>query len=122
MTSGSFTFPRDFVVLGLKNKNIVSFYDIKHTLSFLFLNALLAKYVDSKLRAGNKEATDEELEKMLDKIMIIFRFIYGKYWGFLWGYSCLMSNIKAIGNNLCGLSSFSSVCSLQVSLLGRAVN
>uniref|UniRef100_A0A671N242 Cullin-4B n=1 Tax=Sinocyclocheilus anshuiensis TaxID=1608454 RepID=A0A671N242_9TELE len=39
---------------------------------------LIAKYVDSKLRAGNKEATDEELEKMLDKIMIIFRFIYGK--------------------------------------------
>uniref|UniRef100_A0A8C0B7Q5 Cullin 4B n=1 Tax=Buteo japonicus TaxID=224669 RepID=A0A8C0B7Q5_9AVES len=37
---------------------------------------LIAKYVDSKLRAGNKEATDEELEKMLDKIMIIFRFIY----------------------------------------------
>uniref|UniRef100_A0A673LV72 Cullin-4B n=1 Tax=Sinocyclocheilus rhinocerous TaxID=307959 RepID=A0A673LV72_9TELE len=34
---------------------------------------LIAKYVDSKLRAGNKEATDEELEKMLDKIMIIFR-------------------------------------------------
>ncbi|KAK1346380.1 hypothetical protein QTO34_000235 [Cnephaeus nilssonii] len=44
------------------------------------LTAILqkAKYVDSKLRAGNKEATDEELEKMLDKIMIIFRFIYGK--------------------------------------------
>lgn len=40
---------------------------------------ILAKYVDSKLRAGNKEATDEELEKMLDKIMIIFRFIYGKF-------------------------------------------
>uniref|UniRef100_A0A8D3DUQ3 Cullin-4B n=1 Tax=Scophthalmus maximus TaxID=52904 RepID=A0A8D3DUQ3_SCOMX len=39
---------------------------------------LIAKHVDSKLRAGNKEATDEELEKMLDKIMIIFRFIYGK--------------------------------------------
>ncbi|MEE6496942.1 hypothetical protein FKM82_002537 [Ascaphus truei] len=39
---------------------------------------LIAKYVDSKLRTGNKEATDEELEKMLDKIMIIFRFIYGK--------------------------------------------
>jgi len=48
-------------------------------LNFLFLHTLLAKYVDSKLRAGNKEATDEELEKMLDKIMIIFRFIYGKY-------------------------------------------
>lgn len=38
---------------------------------------MTAKHVDSKLRAGNKEATDEELEKMLDKIMIIFRFIYG---------------------------------------------
>jgi len=34
--------------------------------------------VDSKLRAGNKEATDEELERILDKIMIIFRFIHGK--------------------------------------------
>ena len=43
---------------------------------------ILAKYVDSKLRAGNKEATDEELEKMLDKIMIIFRFIYGMYFCF----------------------------------------
>ena len=55
--------------------------DTKHMLNYLFLNTLPAKYVDSKLRAGNKEATDEELEKMLDKIMIIFRFIYGKYWG-----------------------------------------
>ncbi|XP_062833350.1 cullin-4A isoform X2 [Anolis carolinensis] len=44
------------------------------------LTAILqkAKYVDSKLRAGNKEATDEELERILDKIMIIFRFIHGK--------------------------------------------
>uniref|UniRef100_A0A8C1BGR9 Cullin-4A n=2 Tax=Cyprinus carpio TaxID=7962 RepID=A0A8C1BGR9_CYPCA len=39
---------------------------------------LIAKYVDSKLRAGNKEATEEELERILDKIMIIFRFIHGK--------------------------------------------
>lgn len=37
-----------------------------------------AKYVDSKLRAGNKEATEEELERILDKIMIIFRFIHGQ--------------------------------------------
>lgn len=51
----------------------------------LYSSTLLAKYVDSKLRAGNKEATDEELEKMLDKIMIIFRFIYGKYCGFFVG-------------------------------------
>nr|XP_031532016.1 cullin-4A [Vicugna pacos] len=39
---------------------------------------LIAKHVDSKLRAGNKEATDEELERILDKIMIIFRFIHGE--------------------------------------------
>lgn len=40
--------------------------------------ALIAKYVDSKLRAGNKEATEEELERNLDKIMVLFRFINGK--------------------------------------------
>ncbi|KAM9107686.1 LOW QUALITY PROTEIN: cullin-4A-like [Megaptera novaeangliae] len=39
---------------------------------------LITKHVDSKLRAGNKEATDEELERILDKIMILFRFIHGK--------------------------------------------
>lgn len=44
----------------------------------LFHTPLLAKHVDSKLRAGNKEATDEELERILDKIMIIFRFIHGE--------------------------------------------
>jgi len=39
---------------------------------------MIAKFVDSKLRAGNKEASEEELEKLLDKIMVIFRFIHGK--------------------------------------------
>lgn len=39
---------------------------------------LIAKFVDSKLRAGNKEATEEELEKLLDRIMVLFRFIHGK--------------------------------------------
>lgn len=39
---------------------------------------LIAKYVDMKLRAGNKEATEEELENILDKIMVLFRFIHGK--------------------------------------------
>lgn len=37
-----------------------------------------AKFVDCKLRAGNKEATEEELERLLDKIMVLFRFIHGK--------------------------------------------
>lgn len=45
--------------------------------SFLVIASHAAKYVDSKLRAGNKEATEEELERILDKIMIIFRFIHG---------------------------------------------
>ena len=39
---------------------------------------LIAKFVDSKLRAGNKEASEEELERLLDRIMVIFRFIHGK--------------------------------------------
>ncbi|XP_075976717.1 cullin 4 isoform X2 [Anticarsia gemmatalis] len=39
---------------------------------------LIAKFVDVKLRAGNKEATEEELERLLDKIMVLFRFIHGK--------------------------------------------
>lgn len=39
---------------------------------------LIAKFVDSKLKAGNKESTEEELEKLLDKIMVLFRFIHGK--------------------------------------------
>ncbi len=34
---------------------------------------LIAKFVDSKLKAGNKEATEEEMERILDKIMVIFR-------------------------------------------------
>ena len=38
-----------------------------------------AKFVDSKLRAGNKEASEEELERLLDKIMVLFRFIHGLY-------------------------------------------
>ena len=39
---------------------------------------MIAKFVDSKLRAGNKESSEEELERLLDKIMVIFRFIHGK--------------------------------------------
>ncbi|PKU36169.1 hypothetical protein llap_13526 [Limosa lapponica baueri] len=48
------------------------------TQTYQLFSRVKAKYVDSKLRAGNKEATDEELERILDKIMIIFRFIHGK--------------------------------------------
>ena len=34
---------------------------------------LIAKFIDSKLRAGNKEATEDQMERILDKIMVIFR-------------------------------------------------
>ncbi len=36
-----------------------------------------AKYMDGKLRAGNKEATEEELERLMDKVIVLFRFIHG---------------------------------------------
>ena len=39
---------------------------------------VLAKAVDARLRTGNKEASEEELEKILDKLLILFRFIHGK--------------------------------------------
>lgn len=39
---------------------------------------LIAKFIDGKLKTGNKESTEDELERRLDKIMILFRFIHGK--------------------------------------------
>ena len=39
---------------------------------------LVAKFIDSKLRTGTKGITDEELESLLDRVMVIFRFIHGK--------------------------------------------
>ena len=39
---------------------------------------LIAKYIDSKLKTGNKGATEEELEVTLDKALMIFRYISGK--------------------------------------------
>ena len=40
-----------------------------------------AKYVDLQLRSGNKEWTDEELEKLMDRVMVLFRFIHGMTYG-----------------------------------------
>lgn len=39
---------------------------------------LLAKYLDSHMRSGNKTQTDEELERIMDKAMVLFRHIDGK--------------------------------------------
>lgn len=47
--------------------------------NFLFLLSfiIIAKYVDSQLRSGNKEWTDEELDNLLDRVMVLFRYIHG---------------------------------------------
>ncbi|KAG4398688.1 hypothetical protein GLYMA_08G096100v4 [Glycine max] len=39
---------------------------------------LIAKFLDEKLRAGNKGTSEEELEATLDKVLVLFRFIQGK--------------------------------------------
>ena len=36
-----------------------------------------AKYVDTQLRSGNKEWSDEELDRLLDRVMVLFRYIHG---------------------------------------------
>ncbi|KAG0046419.1 Cullin-4B, partial [Gryganskiella cystojenkinii] len=39
---------------------------------------LVAKYLDTRLRSGNKEQSVEELEMTLDRVLILFRYIQGK--------------------------------------------
>ncbi|KAI8568421.1 hypothetical protein RHMOL_Rhmol02G0197900 [Rhododendron molle] len=39
---------------------------------------LIAKFLDERLRAGNKGTSEEELEGTLDKVLVLFRFIQGK--------------------------------------------
>ena len=36
---------------------------------------LIAKYIDAKLRAGNKGQSEEELDAELDKALLLFRYI-----------------------------------------------
>uniref|UniRef100_A0A8C5QFD1 Cullin family profile domain-containing protein n=1 Tax=Leptobrachium leishanense TaxID=445787 RepID=A0A8C5QFD1_9ANUR len=73
-------FGSSIVVNPEKDKDMVQeLLDFKDKVDHIIdVSELIAKYVDSKLRSGNKEATDEELERCLDKIMIIFSFIHGK--------------------------------------------
>jgi len=39
---------------------------------------LVARFIDTKLRSGNKGTSEEELEEILDKTMTLFRYIDGK--------------------------------------------
>ncbi|RKP06419.1 Cullin, partial [Thamnocephalis sphaerospora] len=39
---------------------------------------MIAHYVNVKMRSGNKLASDDELETLLDRVLVLFRFIEGK--------------------------------------------
>jgi len=39
---------------------------------------LVAKYVDMLMKEGNRKYSDEELESILDRLMVLFRFMHGK--------------------------------------------
>ncbi|RHY31676.1 hypothetical protein DYB32_003258 [Aphanomyces invadans] len=39
---------------------------------------LIAKFVDAKLRTGNKDGSERDVEALLDRVMILFRYIQGK--------------------------------------------
>ncbi|KAF7731994.1 hypothetical protein EC973_007099 [Apophysomyces ossiformis] len=39
---------------------------------------LVAKFIDSKLRASSKKTGDEDVEQVLDRVLVIFRYLQGK--------------------------------------------
>ncbi|KAJ1351523.1 Cullin-4B [Parelaphostrongylus tenuis] len=39
---------------------------------------LTAKFMDARLRSANKEASDEQLDQLMNKVITLFRFIQGK--------------------------------------------
>ncbi|CAK4243326.1 unnamed protein product [Aphanomyces euteiches] len=39
---------------------------------------LIAKFVDAKLKTGNKDGSERDVEALLDRVMILFRYIQGK--------------------------------------------
>ena len=62
-------------------KNVIFAHTIKDAMEYA-VNVrqnrpaeLLAKYVDSKLRSGNKSGNEMEMEQLLDQIMILFRYL-----------------------------------------------
>jgi cullin-4 len=66
------------------SKNETYGYSLKEAWEF-FINhrqnvpaQLLAKYIDTKLRSGNKKYNEQEIEALLDRLMVLFRYIHGK--------------------------------------------
>ena len=39
---------------------------------------LIARYMDAKLRTGNKGSSEEEVERDLQRVMALFRAVHGK--------------------------------------------
>ena len=39
---------------------------------------LIAKFIDAKLKAGSKGNSDDEMDRIMDRVMVIFRYIHGK--------------------------------------------
>ncbi|KAJ9563547.1 hypothetical protein OSB04_008707 [Centaurea solstitialis] len=90
----SFSKNEAFVIQSKKHSSILSisarysnFHMISHSFCHIMeakcdhLNRpaeLIAKFLDEKLRAGNKGTSEEELEGTLDKVLVLFRFIQGK--------------------------------------------
>ncbi|CAI2167115.1 6046_t:CDS:10 [Funneliformis geosporum] len=87
------TMVEDLLALKKKMDSIVAIsfdgnYNFAHTVkeSFeVFINQrqnkpaeLIAKYVDLKLKLGNKRMDDSEIEKTLDEVLVLFRYIQGK--------------------------------------------
>jgi len=61
-----------------ERKNNFFFFAIGFHTDFFSCFLYLAKFIDEKLKAGNKASTEEELEYSLDKALALFRFIQGK--------------------------------------------
>lgn len=57
----------------------ILFVPVNYLIAFFVLQnrpaELIAKFLDEKLRAGNKGTSEEELESTLDKVLVLFRFI-----------------------------------------------
>ncbi|KAJ8546607.1 hypothetical protein K7X08_034117 [Anisodus acutangulus] len=70
--------------IGKKKRRRRPFWKLRHDGRFLSCSLknrpaeLIAKFLDEKLRAGNKGTSEEELEGTLDKVLVLFRFIQGK--------------------------------------------
>eukprot|EP01132_Coremiostelium_polycephalum_P004709 gene4709-5881_t len=66
------------------HKNEILTYSLKESFEY-FINTrankpaeLIAKFIDSKLKTGNKRMTEEEIEIILNKSLILFRYVQGK--------------------------------------------